>query len=520
VTRHDPVAGVRWSPRRAVRGFVAAGTLAALLALSLPADADPTPVEPASPVSSSAADLGSPAPTTPDPTAANPSPAASASPSASPRTGASASTGASGSTSGPASTGAGSGNTATGSGNRTGENTGAADGDSRAITLAVAPAGSPVAGRYFSDLGSFAFSGTVGAQDATHTVAIYRRATGATSWQKLAQPTSAADGSFTATVPVTDAGAFTMAASISGPPSDDDAIVSNEIAVTVERSTVTMDKLVGSIDSLKDPTVTGRVFPARSGVAIIVDVNVSGKYVKTAAATTGATGTYKTTVPYGRGNLASYTVRTRYVTANRPTRSETSGASAFTRIAVINAAVTNTTAAEVAKTYRAGCPVGASKLRTITMNFYGFDKRMHRGVLIVRKDLTSKVIRGFSSAISHRYPVAKMNNPNVYGGNDPKQMAADNTSGFNCRKVVGNPYKMSPHSYGIAIDVNTVRNPYRDAKGKWWPANGKKYVKRTPRKFGMLTKNSSLTKSLRKDKFFWGGFWSPGRDYQHFEYRG
>ena len=113
-----------------------------------------------------------------------------------------------------------------------------------------------------------------------------------------------------------------------------------------------------------------------------------------------------------------------------------------------------------------------------------------------------------------------MNNPNVYGGNDPKQMAADNTSGFNCRKVVGNPYRMSPHSYGIAIDVNTVRNPYRDAKGKWWPANGKPYIKRTPKKWGMLTKNSTLTKSLRKDKFFWGGFWSPGKDYQHFEYRG
>ena len=62
-----------------------------------------------------------------------------------------------------------------------------------------------------------------------------------------------------------------------------------------------------------------------------------------------------------------------------------------------------------------------------------------------------------------------MNNPNVYGGNDPRQMAADNTSGFNCRKVVGNPYKMSPHSYGIALDVNTVQNPYRDDRGKWWP---------------------------------------------------
>jgi hypothetical protein len=113
-----------------------------------------------------------------------------------------------------------------------------------------------------------------------------------------------------------------------------------------------------------------------------------------------------------------------------------------------------------------------------------------------------------------------MNNPNVYGGNDPQQMTANNTSGFNCRKVVGNPYKQSPHSYGIAIDVNTVQNPYRDSHGKWWPANGRSYIDRTPRRFGMLVYKSYLTTSLRNDHFFWGGLWNPGRDYQHFEYRG
>ena len=134
--------------------------------------------------------------------------------------------------------------------------------------------------------------------------------------------------------------------------------------------------------------------------------------------------------------------------------------------------------------------------------------------------MTTEIIRGFTKALDHRYPVAKMNNPNVYGGNDPKQMEANNTSGFNCRKVVGNPYKQSPHSYGIAIDVNTVQNPYRDSKGKWWPKNGKSYIDRTPRRFGMLVYKSYLTTSLRKDHFFWGGLWDPGRDYQHFEYRG
>ena len=67
-----------------------------------------------------------------------------------------------------------------------------------------------------------------------------------------------------------------------------------------------------------------------------------------------------------------------------------------------------------------------------------------------------------------------MKNPNVYDGNDPVQMEANNTSAFNCRKVVGNPYKQSPHSYGTSPSTSTpVQNPYRDVNGKWWPENGK-----------------------------------------------
>lgn len=142
---------------------------------------------------------------------------------------------------------------------------------------------------------------------------------------------------------------------------------------------------------------------------------------------------------------------------------------------------------------------------------------MHRGVIIIRADLSDDLTRAFGSALTHRYPIAQMVNPNVYGGDDPRQMEADNTSGFNCRKVTGNPYAQSPHSYGTALDVNTVENPYRDVRGKWWPSKGKAYIKRTPRRPGMLTKDSYLTKSLRKDDFFWGGFWSPGRDSQHFQ---
>jgi hypothetical protein len=347
-------------------------------------------------------------------------------------------------------------------------------------------------------------------------VTITRRTTSSTAFTSVTTAT-VAGARFTASAPDTEAGGFTFRATTAGDPNID--LVSNLVAVNVADSKIVMSKPVSTIDSLRNPTVSGSIVPARIGVEVHVDVLVGKKYKAVASTKTNAKGQFSTALGYGKGALASYSIRTAYHAVNRD-RWEISNTGTFSRIAVMNAKVYATTAADVAKTYHAGCPVGRSMLKTVAMNFYGRDKRMHRGLIIVRSDLTTEVIRGFTKAMDHRYPVAKMDNPNVYGGNDPKQMAANNTSGFNCRKVVGNPYKQSPHSYGIALDVNTVQNPYRDSHGKWWPANGRSYIDRTPRRFGMLVYKSNLTTSLRKDHFFWGGLWNPGRDYQHFEYHG
>jgi hypothetical protein len=296
-------------------------------------------------------------------------------------------------------------------------------------------------------------------------------------------------------------------------------VASNQVTVRVVGSSVRQNKLVASVDALQGPTVSGSVSPARAGVRILIQVRrADGSYGTVATATTGSTGAYRGRLVYGYGQLITQTVRSAYRSANRP-RWEISASGRVKRVRVLNAVITRTTAAEVARTYRKGCPVGPSKLRTIRMNYYGFDRRMHRGVMVVRSSLTGKVTRSFSAALQAGYPIAKMRNPNDYGGNDPRQMAADNTSGFNCRKVVGNPYAQSPHSYGTAIDVNTVENPYRDRNGRWWPANGKRFIDRTPLRRGMLGPRSTLTRRLQREGFFWGGRWSPGRDYQHFEYR-
>jgi len=168
---------------------------------------------------------------------------------------------------------------------------------------------------------------------------------------------------------------------------------------------------------------------------------------------------------------------------------------------------------EVSLSYRAGCPVGPSQLTTIDMNHWGFDGTIHRGRLIVRTDVAARVIASFQAAFAARFPFRVMQDPSAYGNDDRVSMAADNTYAFSCRPVTGNPGVVSPHSYGRAIDVDPVENPYREPGGTWSPANGRPYVDRSVRRPGMLFADSALTRSLTARGFQWYVGW----DYQHFQ---
>lgn len=46
-----------------------------------------------------------------------------------------------------------------------------------------------------------------------------------------------------------------------------------------------------------------------------------------------------------------------------------------------------------------------------------------------------------------------------HDGSDDRSMAANNTSAFNCRLTTSGT-RLSEHSYGKAVDINPVQNPY------------------------------------------------------------
>ncbi|MCM2417411.1 M15 family metallopeptidase [Streptomyces sp. RKAG293] len=170
-------------------------------------------------------------------------------------------------------------------------------------------------------------------------------------------------------------------------------------------------------------------------------------------------------------------------------------------------------------TYRAGCPVGPDDLRLIGMNYWGYDGTVHPGELIVHKNVVDPVVEVFTKAFAARFPIARMQVMADFHGDDEAAMRADNTSAFNCRQVTGDPGTESQHSYGDAIDINTVENPYVDVNGRVHPAEAAEFLDRDRSVPGMIRPGDVVHSAMQAIGWQWGGRWD-NPDYQHFSRNG
>ncbi|SER07954.1 M15 family metallopeptidase [Actinokineospora terrae] len=168
------------------------------------------------------------------------------------------------------------------------------------------------------------------------------------------------------------------------------------------------------------------------------------------------------------------------------------------------------------KSWRPGCPVGPEGLRLITLTVIGFDGRVHLGELVVAKEVASEVAKVFGELYRARYPIERLVTVEKYDADDDKSMAANNTSAFNCRPITGGT-EWSNHSYGRAIDINPVLNPYISGSGTVYPPNGAPYVDRTRTDPGLIHAGDATVRAFERRGWDWGGYWTTPIDYQHFE---
>jgi D-alanyl-D-alanine carboxypeptidase-like protein len=167
-------------------------------------------------------------------------------------------------------------------------------------------------------------------------------------------------------------------------------------------------------------------------------------------------------------------------------------------------------------TWHPGCPVSLEDLAYLKLSYWGFDHQTHTGTLIVNKRLAEEAVNIFHELYNDHFPIERMEPMEAFKGNDEAATNANNTYGFNCSPTTDNTENYSLHSYGYAINVNTLINPY--VKGnEVLPPKGHAYLNRSKPVPGMIIQGDKTYQVFTKYGWTWGGAWPDLQFYSHFE---
>ena len=157
-------------------------------------------------------------------------------------------------------------------------------------------------------------------------------------------------------------------------------------------------------------------------------------------------------------------------------------------------------------TYKEDCIVPREDLRYLLVLHKDLNGFTHQGEMVVHKLIAEDVLEIFEK---------------LY---DEIMMRDNNSSCFNFR-FISHTTKVSKHGLGMAVDINTLYNPYHKivtnedgtTKEVIEPLTGAPYLDRE-KKFDYKIEKDDLCYKLFTEKGFeWGGEWTDRKDYQHFE---
>lgn len=171
------------------------------------------------------------------------------------------------------------------------------------------------------------------------------------------------------------------------------------------------------------------------------------------------------------------------------------------------------------KSYKENCTVPREELKYLHILHVGFDNNMHEGELIVNKRIAEDVIDIFKELYKAGYQIEKVRLIDEYNAQDELSMRDNNSSAFNFR-YISYSTTLSKHAMGLAVDINTLYNPYIkqvDGRLNIEPANAVNYVDRNRQFPHKIDHDDLCYKLFTKYGFEWGGDWEDSKDYQHFE---
>ena len=177
--------------------------------------------------------------------------------------------------------------------------------------------------------------------------------------------------------------------------------------------------------------------------------------------------------------------------------------------------------------YYSKCPVPLSGLRVMTLRYWGFDRRVHTGQMVVNAKSVKQLTAVFRTLYALRFPIRHMALTDEYGAASQIPKDGDVTYSFSCRQAVASPCNggkvtgtgsWSEHAYGQAVDLDPVENPYVGC-GQTRDKTAVSFMNRTRVRRGMVT--PAVIAAFQSVGWGWGGSWfGSTKDYMHFSANG
>ena len=172
------------------------------------------------------------------------------------------------------------------------------------------------------------------------------------------------------------------------------------------------------------------------------------------------------------------------------------------------------------KTFKDDCTLPLDDLRYLNLLHKDIKGNTLNGEMICSKYISKDLIEIFTKLYKENYPIEKIRLMDEYNADDETAMRDNNSSCFNFR-FISHTKKISKHGLGLAVDINTLYNPYHkivNGKEIIEPSTAKEYLDRTKKFVYKIEENDICCKLFKEHGFIWGGnCWDDRQDYQHFE---
>lgn len=171
------------------------------------------------------------------------------------------------------------------------------------------------------------------------------------------------------------------------------------------------------------------------------------------------------------------------------------------------------------KSFKDNCPLPLDDLRYVHVLHKDLEGNTHEGEIICNTYIAYDVLDIFMKLYEANYPIERIRLVDEYDADDELSMRDNNSSSFNFR-FISHTTKISKHGLGLAIDINTLYNPYvKEVNGKkiLEPATAEEYTDRSKNFPYKIDTEDLCYKLFTEHGFEWGGNWKTVKDYQHFE---